>query len=260
MNVSSLSEPGLLAVIIGVFILLLGRFLTKYIERKGQNYADKNDISDITNKVEQIRNQYAMTLAGLNTSLSLVSKGLESFESEAFKSYIEFHQACSYILNDVSNIDFTGLNLKNIEFLRGYNKTVVEAYKRLRLAKAHQDLFNDNTDIREKATELFKLCINYVGKLSLLLSSVTYHIEEVDGYLKQLIELTKRKDNEELFQQIRQYHKEHSDSLDSTKIEVKNYITGDEFNLAIKAITEYQFLLRKHIKDERIRILLPSSP
>ena len=45
-------------VLIGI-IVLIASFFGSYIRSKGQNFATKEDISEITNKIESIRSDYA---------------------------------------------------------------------------------------------------------------------------------------------------------------------------------------------------------
>lgn len=147
------------------------------MEQKGKNYADKRDITDVTQKVEEVKSQYAKTLSLINANFSLASKGIETFESEQFKSYIAFHQACSYILNDISNLDVGALRIKldlsvSVEKQRDL---IREAFQPLRKAKANHDLFNDNKQIGESAAELYQMCFKYSNTLHDLFAVLSIH-------------------------------------------------------------------------------------
>ena len=250
------AQTGILGALILTGCYIITKYLISYFERKAQNFADKKDIAQITEKVENIKSQYAMTLALLNTNLSLASKGIESFESETFKSYVAFHQACSYILNDLANIDFTTLNITNMDFLKGYNKAVMDSYKRLRIAKANHDLFNDNEEIRLKAIEFYKACVTYISEINLLLSKITFSIESVSDYNMKMLDYTINKlDNAELFNFFKKSYNENKTELERLTTAIKQFITGENFTTAIFFQSQYEVLIRKYVKDERKKVL-----
>ena len=250
------AQTGILSIVILIGGYFISKYLISYFEKKAQNFADKKDIAQITDKVENIKSQYSTTLALLNTNLSLASKGIASFESKTFKSYVAFHQACSYILNDLANIDFTTLNIKNLEFLNGYNKAVMDSYKRVRLTKANHDLFNDNEEIRVKAFEFYQACISYISELNLLLSKITFSIESVSDYNKKMADyLINKTDNIEVFNFFKKSSNEHKIDLEQLMETIKKYIIGENFKIAIIFQSQYEVLIRKYVRDERKKIL-----
>lgn len=250
------SEIGLLGSIILGGLLFFYLFLKNYLEQKGKNYADKKDISEITKRVEEVKNEYAKTLALINANLSLASKGIETFESEQFKSYIAFHQACSYVLNDVSNIDVGTFRIK-LDFSVSTEKEIElikEAFAPLRKAKANHDLFNDNDEIKIKADELYTSCFQYSSTLYNLISAVS--ILQITR--KHLVDVKKEintEDQREDYAHIEEIHRESKRDLIKAKHDVVKYIDGDEFHAAIKLNTEYEILLREYLKVARMKII-----
>jgi hypothetical protein len=231
-------------------------FLKSYLEQRAKNYADKKDIADITNKVEEVRSQYAKTLAVINANLSLASKGIETFESEQFKSYIAFHQACSYILNDISNIDVHAFRIK-LDFalsVENQLELVKGSAQPLRRAKANHDLFNDNENIKEKAGNLYASCMRYSSTLYDLISMASF----AQTSRKHILDLKKsmnEKNQPYEMENIAELDKESKADVIKTKDDVIKYIVGEEFQKALKLNTEYELLLRDHLKGQRIKML-----
>ena len=46
-----------------LFGLILGNFLPKYLSKKGENLATKEDISEITDKIESVKHEYATRIS-----------------------------------------------------------------------------------------------------------------------------------------------------------------------------------------------------
>ena len=58
-------------LVVGTFISsLIGAFFGKYFGKKGENLATKQDISEITQKIENVRLEYAKQLESTKADLS----------------------------------------------------------------------------------------------------------------------------------------------------------------------------------------------
>lgn len=76
-------------------IVLIASFLGSYLQRKGQNLATKEDIADITRKVEGIRTDYAKELENLSHHNQLKMAALDrrlAAHQEAYKLWIELRR------------------------------------------------------------------------------------------------------------------------------------------------------------------------
>ena len=249
-------EAGLFSIIVGAGMCCFYLFLKTYITQKGKNYADKRDISDLTTRVEEVKSQYSKTLAFVNANLSLASKGIETYESEQFKSYINFHQACAYILNDVSNIDVGSFKIKLDFPIAVENKLdmIKQSFPPLRRAKANHDLFNDSEQIKENSDRLYAACFKYGNTLYELLISFSI-LQNTRVHLKQL--------KNEMGAQVPTEQEVDLESLDresrrevlKAKDDVVQYVTGSDFQEALTRNAEYEGLLRKYLKVDRLKRL-----
>ena len=77
MDVLALSLSIINLIVIGIFTLFGKNFLTSYFNEKGKNLASKEDIHEITNKVESIKSQYLVDLERVKTSLQSESAFLQ---------------------------------------------------------------------------------------------------------------------------------------------------------------------------------------
>jgi len=60
-----------------VFLLLLKRYLPTYFQEKGKNLATKEDIRDITDKVESVKTEYARQLELFKHDITLLERRRE---------------------------------------------------------------------------------------------------------------------------------------------------------------------------------------
>lgn len=249
-------ETGLFGSILIVALSFFYLVLKSYMEQKGKNYADKGDIANITHEVEEVKTQYASTLALLNTNLSLASKGIETFESEALKRHISFHEACSFILNDVSNIDIGTIQYK--EQLNDYiNQTtdlIKDSTRRLTTAKANLDLFNDNYVIEKKAAELFVACKTYNGKLYTNLTRIAFEQAVTKFDAEQLQEVKEKGNSQEIEYNQKMYNANYQDLKLAKKLAIE-YVNGDDHREAVELIKEYESILKAILKEEKLKLL-----
>ena len=66
-----------------VFALIIYKYLPSYFQKKGENLATKEDIEEITDKIESIRSDYATKLESVKADLSLsISRNSFRYERE----------------------------------------------------------------------------------------------------------------------------------------------------------------------------------
>jgi hypothetical protein len=77
MDVLALSLSIINLIVIGIFTLFGKNYLISYFNEKGKNLASKEDIHEITDKVERIKSQYLADLERVKTSLQSESAFLQ---------------------------------------------------------------------------------------------------------------------------------------------------------------------------------------
>ena len=85
-------------IVIGIFTLYGKNYLTSYFTEKGKNLASKEDIHEITDKVEKIKSQYLADLERVKSNLqaesTLLQKRRQVYEdiAGALRVFISGHQ------------------------------------------------------------------------------------------------------------------------------------------------------------------------
>lgn len=92
-------------VLIGVVVigLLVRSFLPSYAKQKGKNLATKEDISEITSKVEEVRSQHTAQLERLKIDLGVLAKKMTYFWMKKCE-YITSCKKDLLLLNDIVRV------------------------------------------------------------------------------------------------------------------------------------------------------------
>lgn len=108
--ISLLANLGL-GVIIGggIVYLFIKSFIPKYLSEKAKNLATKEDIADITDKVESVKSDYATILEEVRSNYQLKFAAIEREKNTKKEVYLEAVEAIVRSQNMVSN--FCNLNM-----------------------------------------------------------------------------------------------------------------------------------------------------
>jgi len=130
---------------------------------------------------------------------------------------------------------------------------------------------NLNTkEIEIVVEKLFKASIIYVSTMSHGLGTIAYLLKEIEKYSKLYDEglnenhigkLTEEesssaRDSADEYYKVREQYRT---DLQNTQSGIVNYVSGAEFDQVRVAMTEYEVLIRKYIKDQRLKILNQST-
>src|SRR5581483_12277242 len=89
-------------LVVGVVILLWRSFFPAYMSEKGKNLATKEDVADITQKVEEVKSFYASQLQDLQHKNDLLLEQLRSRQQlrmAALEKRLQAHQDAYMLWN-----------------------------------------------------------------------------------------------------------------------------------------------------------------
>ncbi len=140
-------------LILEIILIIIGLYLAffkSYFNEKGKNVATKEDISEITEMIETVKNQIYY-----NTQSKL------SLKSEERNALVNYYEKFNYWLNSILDVYFAGINEKNEEKLKDIENRMDDAKFNYELAEGRMKLFVKNEeltnlleDIRIKTIEL----------------------------------------------------------------------------------------------------------
>jgi hypothetical protein len=144
-------------ILIAIALLYMA-FFKSYFQEKGKNLATKEDIQEITKKVESIK-------TGLQFSL----EAKLSWRAEEHDALVDYYSKYGAWIAGLTNVSFTGISDENVDRLSEIRSNINALEEALELADNRMQLFVDNTDILSQKgplkIETFKLHA-YVGKSS----------------------------------------------------------------------------------------------
>jgi len=129
-------------------ILLLGlafyiAFFKSYFQEKGKNLATKEDIGEITQTVEKIKNQ-----------ISFSTQSKLSLKTEERNSVVACYEKYNYWLNSIVDVYFSDINEENKIRLKEVEDKLNDAKFQFEMAEARMQIFIHNKDISEKLIDL----------------------------------------------------------------------------------------------------------
>jgi len=133
-------------IILEAIIILLGLYLAffkSYFQEKGKNIATKEDIEEITEKVETIKHNL---LFGTQSKLSL--------QNEERNALINCYEKFSYWLNTSTDLYFGGINEQNQSKLEDIEDKLQAANFEFELAQGKMELFVNNQELTTLIDEI----------------------------------------------------------------------------------------------------------
>lgn len=133
-------------LILEIIIVIIGFYLAffkSYFQEKGKNLATKEDVEEITELVEKVKNQIHY-----NTQSKL------SLKTEERTVLVNYYENYNYWLNTVLNIYFGGIIEENKEKLKEFESRLKDAKFKYDIAEGKKEVFVNNNEIDEHLNQL----------------------------------------------------------------------------------------------------------
>jgi hypothetical protein len=113
-----------LIAVISVAGYLARNFLTAYTGKKGENLATKEDIAEITEKVEAVKSLYAHETEHLRSSLAVVASQRTAIAEQRRATLLQFFDHCSELLSDKLSMSLGNFPVDQGQSLTNYEQSV----------------------------------------------------------------------------------------------------------------------------------------
>lgn len=150
---------------IAIIGLLWKKTLSKYLSEKGKNIATKEDIGEITNKVEEVKSTYLIELEKVKIDLLLSSKKQTILLDEKIRVFkilqqrlVAFKKYCEATIGDIGNVSEFHPNLSSLS--KEIDKSALLHISAIREIIQEDFIFLSN--------ESRKLISNLLNKLSMM--------------------------------------------------------------------------------------------
>jgi hypothetical protein len=171
-------DNSIIVIILQIGIVLASAFLIAYVRKKANNYADKNDLKDLTAIVEKEKSKYATDLSLIKAQLDLVTGIKKSYREKEVDAISEFYSVCNWLVYDFLNLDFAIFNSAHYSEIEQKLNEFFPNIKKMTVAKGKFDLFIPDSDLSKAGHDVHMACINYSGMLQQLVLRLKFSIEK----------------------------------------------------------------------------------
>lgn len=138
-------------IVIGIVLFfMIKNFLPSYFNEKGKNLATKEDIDEITERVEKIKSEFVKDIEHIKADLSYINQNKFSIKASERDALIEMNNKYSEWLNYLMNVSFTDINASNYTKLNDYFQDIREKKLSFDIAQDNLHLFLHDQDLMEK--------------------------------------------------------------------------------------------------------------
>lgn len=135
-------------IVILIFILNIINFLiTPYLKKKGENFADKQDIQILTEKVESIKSSFNEKIEYLKFDLNYENQNRISVKAYEREALLSINEKYSEWLSSLMNISFSLLSIKNYSQLESYFLELKNKKIEYEIAEARLHIFMHDDEL-----------------------------------------------------------------------------------------------------------------
>lgn len=176
-------------VLIGLVILYftLKNLLPSYFSEKGKNLAKKEDIEELTEKVEDVKQKFVEKTENLKARLDLVTQLQIGYKNEERTAVTRFHEAIFTWINMCLDSGHGGLDDYNNEMIDKRIFSFNNAYNKVLNTQAMLELYVEDKKLHET---IFKLKTSVLENLSFHPTDCLIKIKHINQDLIMLESIT----------------------------------------------------------------------
>ncbi len=117
---------------IGLVFIFIKIYLPSYLKEKGRNLATKEDIEEITDKIEKIRIQYTSEVERLKAALQILIEHQTKLQEQKNVALLRFFEDCLTLLGEKLTIRFGDIPYRDLsESLYGYQVSMERLFNKI---------------------------------------------------------------------------------------------------------------------------------
>lgn len=99
-------NTAIVSIVIAFIVFVVTQLLTGYLREKGTNYATKQDVEEITDKVESVKIEYSKEIEKLRSDLQVMVGNHSLIQEKRNEAIINFFEDCMILLNEKLLVNF----------------------------------------------------------------------------------------------------------------------------------------------------------
>ncbi len=180
---------GALSVLSFIAGFFIKSYFPSYLSEKGKNLATKEDIREITDKIESVRFEYLNNLEGIKSELTFAEKQKSKIKEKENEILIAFFEKCA-LLEEKLLYNFGNLTYTEKNYPVEYQKSMDNLFWEIRISRTRLHLYLPiEHDLQVKAENLFSQCAEirevfnkFFGKFKSALIEEMEALAEGDSY------------------------------------------------------------------------------
>ncbi len=185
----------IILIVILIIVAIIKFSVPSYLKQKGKNLADKEDIADLTKKVENVKSDFNEKIEYLKTDLTFLNQNRISVKSLEREALLLVNEKYAEWLNSLMNISFSLITIKNYNNIESYFSELKHAKIGYENAEAKllifmndQKLLDIKTDCYIKTLELEQLIKQTTNTLQTDFELIDFYFSNVNPNTKEEIE------------------------------------------------------------------------
>lgn len=223
-------------IAIQIIVGLLTVSLIYYVQQKGKNQADKEDLRDLTEIIEDVRHKYAKENELLKSSLSLFTSKQNILFTEGKNAIIEFYSNLNKWLWHNLNIsaheynltNFTELSSRLLAMRDNYNDTNI-SFGKIQILANDENLIEAGHDAIMDTLYLHQFIEKTIKDLQLILSTDKYLLDTF---------CSKESKFDQLSPEIKSYFEKKANDSANDKMKVVDNFLNEKSALFSKAMNK----------------------
>lgn len=147
-------------IIIGMLYLA---FFKSYFSEKGKRLALKDDIDEVTQRVEAIRDKFTKEQEVVKIELQRILNNNISYREEERNAIIKFHGIISEWLFTILEVKYNSVGWSAIEYISSCRNNIDTFYAKAGMARAKVELLVEDKELVNKAYQLYSGAIEFNG-------------------------------------------------------------------------------------------------
>ncbi|TCD27764.1 hypothetical protein EZ456_07390 [Pedobacter psychrodurus] len=181
------------AIVLGA-AALLKEYLFAYSGEKAKNLAQKEDIEELTDKVQKIISIYVQQNNALEQKISQMYSFQNTHRIEERTAIIEFYESYVHWMYTILEIPIDYYNQSNLHILAEKKKELDEYFLLVNKASAKFILLVKNTDLMDLHTTMIVELINFKGWTDAKLLNLQFDMERWNTITEKFSQLIKNLD------------------------------------------------------------------
>lgn len=130
-------------------------FFKSYLTEKGRSAAMKEDLDDITRKVESIKNEFTREQEILKKDLQRILTNEVSYRAEERNALIQFHGTISEWLFSILEVTYGNYSRTNIDSLLIVRNSISKYYAKAGIAQSKVELLVEDKNLIDLSRKLY---------------------------------------------------------------------------------------------------------